>query len=238
MNYFFNFNLVGIVLTLVAWGIVAFLFFRLYRKSEEKLLIWKAVVISFIGLFSFTFGFTLWETPVKLPILPLGVWILCWLLSRRGSWHRYRKFAWLGFWANFIFLAATLIISPLHNAFYPKDQVSTYLNNIENSTVSVTNPSAMKVLLDKSKLKTEISNMRMKNFDSIAWHRQATLPDGSEKAERFPYYLSDINPMFGSGLHALIFVEKDGKGLLISSKGKQYYFRGDESFLKGKGVEE
>jgi hypothetical protein len=94
------------------------------------------------------------------------------------------------------------------------------------------------VLLDKNKLKTEIPNMKRKSFDSMAWHREATLPDGTKKEERFPFYLSDTDPKFGSGLSPLIFVEKDGKGLLISSEGKQYYFRSNESFLKDKGVGE
>jgi hypothetical protein len=238
MANFLDFNLIGMVLQLLSWGLIAFLFFSIYRKGEEKPIIWKAIIIVLVGLFSFTFGFTLWDTPVKLPILPLGVWILCWWFKRKGRWQVYRTFAWLGFWANFIFLTATFITIPLHNVFYPKDHVSTYVNNIERSSVSVTHRSATKVLLDKNKLKAEIPNMKRKSFDSMAWHREATLPDGTKKEERFPFYLSDTDPKFGSGLSPLIFVEKDGKGLLISSEGKQYYFRSNESFLKDKGVGE
>lgn len=42
------------------------------------------------------------EAEVKLAVLPLGVWILYGIFSKKNegkSWDTYRKFAWLGFFA-------------------------------------------------------------------------------------------------------------------------------------------
>jgi hypothetical protein len=43
--------------------------------------------------------------------------------------------------------------------------------------------------------------------------------------------LIGTTPKKGSGIKAIIYVERDGKGLLISCPSKQYYFRAKEPFL-------
>lgn len=52
--------------------------------------------------------------------------------------------------------------------------------------------------------------------------------------ERFPYILLGASPKWGSGYESTIYIESDGKGMLISTEKEQYYFRSSESILKGR----
>ena len=52
------------------------------------------------------------------------------------------------------------------------------------------------------------------------------------EVERFPYLLANVAPKWGSKVTATIYVEKDGKGLLIAAPTKHLYYRLDESILQ------
>ena len=109
-----NINIVFLVTGILAWSSIIFLAYRVYKKQSVRPKVWKILLVMFVGLFSFSINWNMFDTMVKFPILPLGVWILYFILKgREERWQTYRSFAWLGFWANFIFLASTLIAIPV-----------------------------------------------------------------------------------------------------------------------------
>jgi hypothetical protein len=171
---------------------------------------------------------------VKISILPLGVWILYFFLrKKKETWQSYRHFAWLGFFANFIFLAATLASVPLQKAMYPEKELATYVANWEHAKVITLHPSASDAKLDKNHLKSQMISMNSKKVEMINWYDNIVNIDikQEDRIEKFPYQLTGTLPKRGSGLHTLIYVEKDGKGLLITTPQNQFYYRSDQSIL-------
>ena len=74
----FNFiiNAIAIVTGVLAWGFIIFLVYRVYKKQTVRPKVWKILIIMFVGLFSFSIKWNMFDTMLKFPILPLGVWIL------------------------------------------------------------------------------------------------------------------------------------------------------------------
>ena len=161
INFNFTINAVAIVTGILAWGSIIFLAYRVYKKQSVRPKVWKILLVMFVGLFSFSFNWNMFDTMVKFPILPLGVWILYFILKgREERWQTYRSFAWLGFWANFIFLASTLIAIPVHHVVYPKDEPSTYISNVGNASILNIHPSAKDRSLNKESLLKQLDTMR------------------------------------------------------------------------------
>ena len=52
------------------------------------------------------------------------------------------------------------------------------------------------------------------------------------RKERFPYLLTGTKPKWGSGIPTLNFLEKDGKGILITTPKRQLYFRAEQTLLE------
>lgn len=235
-NLEFNFNGVELFFLLLGWGLVLFFFYRIYKNQDEKLRpkLWKGIVTILIGLFSFTINLTFLQNPISLAILPLGVWILYAL--RKGRWEVYRKYAWLGFAANYVFLATTIVGILFHGILFPKDQAATFISGVENASLHIIHPSAPEAALDNTALEQAMDSMQKNEIDSHRWYNSIVLKE--EKVERFPYLLAGTDPSFGSGLSTQIFVEQDGQGLLITTiDQRQYYFRSDQPFLKVEGGE-
>ena len=55
----------------------------------------------------------------------------------------------------------------------------------------------------------------------------------SKRKERFPYLLTGVKPKWGSGIPTLIYLEEDGKGILITTPKKQLYFRSQQALVEG-----
>ncbi|MFG6494615.1 hypothetical protein P8610_04605 [Fictibacillus sp. UD] len=147
----------------------------------------------------------------------------------------YRRFAWLGFFANFIFLAASLATIPFDQAIYPDKKLSTYIAKTDLARLFPLHTGAKESTLDQEVFKQQLSKMNTKPIDSQGWYNEIVnidLPQ-QERKEKFPYQIVGTEPKWGSGLHTTIFVEKDGKGLLLTTQKKQYYFRSDVSFVEG-----
>lgn len=234
MHVEMNLNIVSVSAQIVAWAVIAILLARMYKRKPVKLKVWKIIVVFFVGLFSFSIKWTIHDTLINLSILPLGVWILLLFKGRHERWPYYRSFAWFGFFANYLLLAASLVSVPLNDAIYPEDQLSTYLSNVENASVIKTHPSAGDQSLSKKDLVEQIPNMKKKGLLSEEWYQEAFVNvDSKKRTERFPYMLAGTTPRFGSGLHMLVYLERDGKGLLIKTPKKQIYYRSSVSLLKG-----
>jgi hypothetical protein len=230
-------NAPGIVLNLVAWGAIFILARRIYSKQDIKPIIWKLAIVIFVGLFSFSINLPYMDQQIKLAILPLGVWILYGIYSRKEegiSWDKYRKYAWLGFFANFIFLAVALINPLIHSAIFPANEISTYLSDINKGKIIQTHPSAGNRILDRDSLLFQLDNIKEEPVYSEKWYYEAfeSGVELSKAEERFPYQLAGTEAKWGSGIDPMIFVEQDGKGILISTGQKQVYFRAEKTLLK------
>jgi hypothetical protein len=220
------------ILAIIAIGVFAY---RIYKKQEEKPMKWKAFIVIIVGLFSFSITVPGFDAFVKIPILPLGVWILYFICRNKvEKWVKYRRFAWLGFIANFIFLAATFISFPIQNVLYPDNEITTYIENKENIELIKLHPSAREAEIKKDVLNKQLSKMKRNNIDSDEWYQQIEMIDAeppNERVERFPYLLSGTKPKWGSALNNTVYVEKDGKGLLITTPKEQLYYRSGVSFI-------
>ncbi|MGM0845110.1 MAG: hypothetical protein ACQEUT_09045 [Bacillota bacterium] len=228
-----SFNIIGFVIGFLVWGTIGYIAYSIYRKQEAKPRVWKIAVVIVAGLFSFSINWPMFDTVISLSILPLGVWVLYGLLKRKeGRWETYRRFAWLGFWANFIFLISTFISMPIHNAFYP-EKPSTYISNVRDAYLIPIHPSAKDRSLNKEVIMSQQANFERDRIMSGQWYEQTYMnTDFNKRNERFPYLLMDVRPKWGSGIKSMIYIENDGKGILISTADKQFYFRAQTSIFK------
>jgi hypothetical protein len=230
-------NAPATALNIITWIVILLAISVIYRKQELKPELWKLLIVVFVGLFSFSINLPFFNQQVKLAILPLGVWILYGLYSRKNegeSWEKYRKYAWLGFLANYLFLAMSILSILLHAGIYPKNVIGTYISEMNGAHIIKTHPSAANITLDRHLLMSQIDSMEYEPIYSDEWYRETfeTSVEENRKDERFPYQLTGINSKWGSGIHSLIHVERDGKGILITTGQEQFYFRSDQSFLK------
>ena len=235
INFDTTINVVAIVTGILAWGSIILLVHRIYKKQTVKPKVWKILIVMFIGLFSFSINWNMFDTMVKFPILPLGVWILYFIFKGKDErWQTYRSFAWLGFWANFIFLASTLIAMPIHQVIYPKDKPTTYISNIENAAIINIHPSAKERSLNKESLLKQLHTMTQETIYSDQWYEDTYMnTEPNKRSERFPYQLIGTSSKWGSGLHTIIYIEDDGKGILLSTPKEQLYFRSEDSLIAG-----
>lgn len=222
-------NIIDLITTVVAWCAIIALCMYLYKKSDQKPKVWKVILVILISLFSFSVSF---NPGFKLPVLPLGVWLLYWYFHRKMErWQVYRKFAWLGFGANFIFLTFSLIQNPLHHAIYPQNLLSTYISNTENVSITAIHSSGTSTSIDKSLLHKQVPAAKRKPIDAMKWYNQIVMSKLDD--ERFPYIIDGTKPKWGSGIKSVVYLEKDGKGLLVTTSGKQLYFYLKNSIIKG-----
>lgn len=234
VNFDFSLNFVEALMAILMWGILGFLAFRIYKKQPGKPRVWKVVVVLWVGLFSFSIDWNMFDTLVKFPVLPLGVWILFFILrNKEERWERYRAFAWLGFFANFLFLAAALATIPIQQAAYPVHDAATYIADVKNASVMAIHPSGQDVTLNREELRGQMSSFKKKEIYSERWYMETYENPAPIPKERFPYLLMGTEPKWGSGLDTIIYVEADGKGLLVTTAKKQVYFRSNVSLLGG-----
>ncbi|OAB39228.1 hypothetical protein PMSD_04680 [Paenibacillus macquariensis subsp. defensor] len=222
-------NVVFIVGGVLGCLIVLILVSRHYLKQQEKLAYWRIILVVLVGMFSFTINLNLF--PAKISILPLGVWILVGILSKK-SWQTYRTFAWIGFWANFIFLGTALMSGFMDNWVYPKEKASTYIADIENAYIVAIHPSALQVALNKERLQHQLRNVQSADVMGMEWSRESIMESESYyQKEHFPYALLGTLPRWGSGLDSTIYIQDDGRGLLITTSTQSYYYRSKEPLI-------
>lgn len=222
----------SLITTSISFLIFGLLFYLIYRSQIEKTPIWKAVVVVLVGRLAFFLDIPILSQLVQFPILPLGVWVLYWIMKRKDNgerWLRYRKFAWLGFWVNFVFLTVSLLTVPVHSFLFPADEASTYIAMTEHASLIVSHPSGETAAIKKTELGNQLGKMKESKIKSESWYYD--IVHAEEKNERFPYVLLGTEPKQGSGLKPIIFIEEDGKGLLITTGQEQHYFRSTVSVL-------
>lgn len=226
-------NVIDLLMTLLSWGVIIYFMSYIYRKQEVKPLLWKIALVTIIGLIIFSFDFTVFNTIIKIPILPLGVWVV--YFFARGDeavWEKYRPYAWLGFFANFLFIATALVTILLHNLVFPKSDLTTFISSFETAEINQLHSSAAEVRLDQELLKRLAFDEQI--VQSVQWYSEIELNgEPNERKEKFPYQLVGTTSKWGSGIPTMIYIEENGKGILVDTTDKQRYFRTDESFLKG-----
>ncbi|MCP3029166.1 hypothetical protein [Halobacillus sp. A5] len=233
MSYDFewSWNLPEIILLVFAYAILITIFTITYKKQSEKPHIGKALLAALVGIFSFSVNFQFQGYPISIAILPLGVGILYFFIKRRNEdrWPLYRRYAWMGFVFNYVFLLTGLLTPLLFDLMYDKNDPTTYLAQTDEAEVHLSHESAEPQTLHIERLEKELENAQIEEFDSMRWHREA---EDREEKERFPYVLSGVQAESGSDLRAVTFVEKDGKGLLIQTEEDQFYVRTEQSVLE------
>ncbi|MBM6617400.1 hypothetical protein [Bacillus suaedaesalsae] len=227
--------LIDWVFLILAWVIIGIFFYRLYQKKIEKPKLWKSIVVVFIGLFSFSINLPFKESILNIAILPLGIFLLYLVIGRNHQgerWLRYRSFAWLGFFGNYVFLAFALVTPYIGDLIYPKDSLSTYISSIKDAQVITIHPSASSNSINETSLQEQIKSASEQEIVSEEWYAEAheSLEIKGRK-EKFPYQLVGVEPKVGSGLHTMIYIEQDGKGLLVSTQKRQVYFRTEQPIL-------
>lgn len=231
-------NIMYLAGEIIGWCIVLFLMIRRYKKQEKKPVIWKMIVVVWVGLISFSFNLQMFGQAAKLAILPLGVWFL-YLFFRKRSWHTYRRFAWLGFLANYIFLIVSLLFGAAHQAVYDKEDPSTFLADVRKAEIVGIHPAAQEVVFDSERFASMLDELQAGDMsDSADWYYQSTLDWYYEskheyyQKERFAYALVGAKSSWGSGLHASVYIELDGKGLFISTSDRSYYYRSEKPLIE------
>jgi len=234
IDFDFTINAVAIITGLLAWSSIIVLAYHVYKRQTLKPKVWIVLIVIVVGLFSFSINWNMFNTMLKIPLLPLGVWILYFVFKGKDErWQTYRSFAWLGFWTNFLFLASTLIAIPVYLVIYPKDEPTTYISNVENASIINIHPSAKAQSLNKESLLKQLDTMRQETIYSDQWYEDTYInTESNKRSERFPYQLIGTSSKWGSGLHTLIFIEDDGKGILLSTPQQQLYFRSEGSLIK------
>ncbi|MBS2967828.1 hypothetical protein J9317_03440 [Metabacillus sp. KIGAM252] len=217
-----------------AWGVIIFFAYWIYKKQTAKPKVWKIAAVVLVGFFSLSFDVNMFGTAVKLSILPLGVGILYYLLNKnKEKWQTYRAFAWLGYLANFIFLLFALLAIPVHHVLYPANEPSTYLANVEDASIIAIHPTAKESNIHIESLKKQLPLLKQRPIHSDVWYYEMVKDkEAKERDERFPNLLTGTISKWGSGLNPLIFIEADGKGILLSTPKEQFYFRSGASLLE------
>lgn len=236
---FFHFDLFNhvptLIITVIDYSIFVFFFYWICKTSDMQSKKWMAFFFMFFGMFTFSINLNLFKSHIQLPILPLGVWILMMLAKRKNvnnRWERYRKFAWTGFLLSFVYLIMSLFINPIDHLMYPKNKLQTYISDIKETQIISTYPNITEVKLLNSKLLSSLNTFHSEKIWNEKWYQETYEGDLKEKpVERFPYILLGTKPKFGSNLDSMMYIEKDGKGLLITTKEKQYYFRSDTKII-------
>ena len=75
--------------------------------------------------------------------------------------------------------------------------------------------------------------MRQEEVFSDQWYEDTYMTESNKRNERFPYQLIGTSSKWGSGLETIIYIEDDGKGILLSTPKEQLYFRSEDSFIEG-----
>jgi hypothetical protein len=222
-------NIVDVLFMVLSWGLLVGIVLYYYRREKEawRPVFWKALLIAFVCVFAFTLNIPLGEYMGRFAILPLGVWVVYWA-AKNKSWPRYRRYAWIGFWCNYVFLAAGLLGHYVNEGVYPKQTISTYFANVENARLVAIHPSAPEASLDAARLEQSLKALELQpEYDAMTWGYESR----DAQTEWFPYALLGTEASWGSGISAEVYVQADGKGLLVAWNNRYLYYKAPSSLL-------
>lgn len=220
--------------TLLAWGVIWYFAYRIYKKQEERPKIWKLIIVLLVGIFSFSITIPIFHTNIQIALLPLGVWILFAIFKNKEQrWNKYRKYAWLGFFGNYIFLLSLLLTFFIHSLIYNQNSINTYIADISEAKIVTIHPSGKDNIYLRDDFMESILKMEHGDFFARVNYDDMFIGELNERGqERFPYMLVNFKPMWGSGIKPNIYIEEDGKGILINTERESMYFRSDDKLLE------
>lgn len=225
-------NIINLILNVIIFGFLFYWSTKIYKKQQVKPSIWKIILTLIVGLFSFSIILPFFNMNFKIAILPLGVWILYVLLKMAGSWEKYRSYAWLGFVANYFFLLSTLLTMVISLFIYPKDSIKTYISTISEARLIGVHPSAEDNFILVENRKEQLDHFKSDTFYDIDWYYEMKSKiQANNYNEQFPYLLVNSKSSWGSGLDVIVYIERDGKGILIKKGEETIYFRSNQSLL-------
>lgn len=233
LDWHYSWNVVDAAAGLLGWLVVLGLVIRQRHKQETERPIWKILLVTLACYLSVSFKIHLFGQIVNVAILPLGLWV-AYLFLRNRTWPDYRKFAWIGFTANYLFLVLALLAGFIYGFLYDRNDPSTYLAHLEKAKLVAIHPSARQAAFEKELFTSSLAEIKASDMSgTLDWYRESQLEDGSQyQQERFPYALLGAESRWGSGLHASIYLESDGKGLLLATKDRYYYYRSEKLMLR------
>ena len=231
-------DVIHIGLTLVVWAIIIYLLVRIHLKEHKRVSILKMILAYYIGAFTFSLPLHLFGASVQLAILPIGAWLLYAILNRRGSWGKYRKYVWLGFISTYFYVIAFFIEQPLHMLLYKQDELITYVSNVSEAQIYTVHPfgNSDVVLVDIAE--DQLENFTLNNIFNDEWYEEMYMNGNEQKRERFPYLLYDTKSKWGSGYKPIVYIEQEGKGILVTLQNEQYYFSSEQSILSEVATDE
>lgn len=79
-------SVITTIFTIISWFSIFAIAYFTYKKLQEKPAFWKVLVVTFIGILAFTVNLEVFGSWIRLPILPLGVWILMvFFIGKKGD---------------------------------------------------------------------------------------------------------------------------------------------------------
>lgn len=227
-------NIVDSIFTLLGWGIILYFAYRIYKNQVERPIIWKIMIVFIVGLLSFSITLPFFQTSIRIALLPLGVWVLFALLKNNEQrWNKYRKYAWLGFFSNYIFLVFFILTIFIHSFIYNQNSIHTYIADISEAKVVSIHPSGNNNIYLRKDFLESISQIEEGDFFARVSYEDMFIREYKESGkERFPYIIVNCMPRWGSGIQSNIYIEEDGKGILINTDRKSLYFRSDVKLLE------
>jgi len=238
-------NTIDMIAMVASWAVFLFWIMTMYKKDEpeNRPKKRKIVVIVLAGLFSFSVDLSAFGEIISFAVLPIGVWIVYAVLNLRGRWEVYRKYAWSGFAANYLFLIITLFAAFISSLLYPDGEIETYVDNVSEAELIMIHPSAIESELNVEQFEEAISGFEPEYTDVDGWYvevmeqEQNLEPnERNQIEEKFPYLITGIKSKEGYSVH--VYVEADGKGMLVNTSEDQYYYRSESAFFLKEGVNE
>lgn len=234
----FQGNILAALFTLIVWVLIIYLILRIYKKEQQKVQIWKIIIVYYVGAFTLSLPLHLFGASIQLAILPLGAWLAYGILKNRGSWQKYRKYVWLGFVSTYFYVIAFFIEHPLHMLLYKQHELTTYVSDVSEAHIYVTHPFGNEEVALIQSADEVLQSFAEENIYSDAWYEEMYLNGNEQRKERFPYVLYQTKSKWGSGYKPIVYIEQDGKGILVTLQNEQYYFRLQQSILSEVAMDE
>lgn len=217
---------------LTVYAIIFFIAYRIYQKQEIKGSWWKAIILLFVGIFSFSIEFSFFGQMHKFALIPLGVGLFYfWTSKQPTSREKYKSIVWLGFFANYAFFVTSIITVLIIKLLFPSDELTTYVQALDEAEIIITHRGTEDPLQLSDDAYELLKTSTLTEFEPDQWYFNQL----DYTKEQFPYMLYDVTTPAGLPYDVFFFVEEDGQGLLVQTPEQHYYFRTLEPFAIKEG---
>jgi len=210
--------------------------YRIYKKQELKPTWWKIPLLFYLGLLSFSINFSFFNKLHQFALLPLGAGLFYLITKNRlETREKYKRFVWLGFFANYAFFIASIAALLLSNLLFPKDELSTYIKSLDNAEVFITHSSMEEPVQLTDDAYDLLAKANPGHMEVDQWYIAQAHVEQTRTEELFPYMLQNVTTPAGLNVEVFFYIEKDSKGLLVLTPTAHYYFRTANAFIEKVG---